>query len=95
MPSSRRLIGYANGVRNRELDALTTGIFLKGYKSGTLSYIYIETNKRRGREGVQKYTEYYEGTRQKKSPYTYKNGKMNGVRHKNTNGIALFYPVLL
>ena len=87
MLSSRRLIGYANGIRNRELDALTTGIFSKGYKNGTLSYIYIETNKRRIGEGDKNYTEYYEGTRQKKSTYTYKNGKMNGIyREYDRNG---------
>ncbi len=79
MPSSRRLIGYVDGIRNRELDILTTGFISKGYENGTLSYINIETNRKQVSTGTQNYTEYYEGTRIKKSTYTYRDGKMNGV----------------
>ena len=34
MPSTKRLLGYANGIRNYEIDAITTGIFSKGYENG-------------------------------------------------------------
>ena len=79
MPSSRRLIGYVDGIRNRELDAIATGVFSKGYENGTLSYINIYTNRNRVSAGTRNYTEYYEGTRIRKSTYTYINGKMNGI----------------
>ena len=79
MPSSRRLIGYVDGIRNRELDILTTGLISKGYENGTLSYINIETNRKQVSTDTRNYTEYYEGTRIKKSTYTYINGKMNGI----------------
>ena len=79
MPSSRRLIGYVDGIRNRELDAIATGVFSKGYENGTLSYINIETNRKQVSTDTRNYTEYYEGTRIKKSTYTYRDGKMNGV----------------
>ena len=79
MPSSRRLVGYLDGIRNRELDAIATGVFSKGYENGTLSYINIYTNRNRVSTGTRNYTEYYEGTRIRKSTYTYINGKMNGI----------------
>ena len=79
MPSSRRLVGYLDGIRNRELDAIATGVFSKGYENGTLSYINIETNRKQVSTDTRNYTEYYEGTRIKKSTYTYRDGKMNGV----------------
>ena len=79
MPSSRRLVGYLDGIRNRELDAIATGVFSKGYENGTLSYINIDTNRNRVSTDTRNYTEYYEGTRISKSTYTYINGKMNGI----------------
>ena len=79
MPSSRRLVGYLDGISNRELDAIATGVFSKGYENGTLSYINIDTNRNRVSTGTRNYTEYYGGTRIKKSTYTYINGKMNGI----------------
>ena len=79
MPSSRRLVGYLDGIRNRELDAIATGVFSKGYENGTLSYINIDTNRNRVSTGTRNYTEYYEGTQIRKSTYTYINGKMNGI----------------
>ena len=44
-----------------------------------MSYINIDTNRKRVSTGVRNYTDYYEGTRIRKSTYTYINGKMNGV----------------
>ena len=79
IPSSRRLVGYLDGIRNRELDAIATGVFSKGYENGTLSYINIDTNRNRVSTGTRNYTEYYVGTRIRKSTYTYINGKMNGI----------------
>lgn len=76
MPSSRRLIGYVDGIRNRELDILTTGFISKGYENGKLNYISITTHQK---PADRQYTEYYEGTRLRKSTYTYRDGKMNGV----------------
>jgi len=91
MPSSRRLVGYLDGIRNRELDAIATGVFSKGYENGTLSYINIDTNRNRVSTGTRNYTEYYEGTRIRKSTYTYINGKMNGIyREYDRQGQQIF-----
>ena len=84
MPTSKRLLTYANGILNTEMDALTTGMITKGYiakglKKGEPYYILIETLHPQIASQNRSYTEYHEGTNIKRATYTYKNGKMNGI----------------
>ena len=79
MQSSKRLIAYADGIRNIELDTLTAGIITKKYKNGKLHYFIIETNRPDIAKQNRSHTDYHEGTTIKKATYTYKNGKMNGI----------------
>ena len=88
MPTSKRLLTYANGILNTEMDALTTGMITKGYRSGIRAkgrkkgepyYILIETLHPQIASQNRSHTEYHEGTNIKRATYTYKNGKMNGI----------------
>ena len=88
MPTSKRLLTYANGILNTEMDALTTGMITKGYRSGIRAkgckkgepyFIRIETLHPQIASQDRSHTEYHEGTNIKRATYTYKNGKMNGI----------------
>ena len=88
MPTSKRLLTYANGILNTEMDALTTGMITKGYRSGIRAkgrkkgepyYILIKTLHPQIASQDRSHTEYHEGTNIKRATYTYKNGKMNGI----------------
>ena len=79
LPSSTRIICYANGRKSWEADALTNFCIYKEYtqEQGKLYYIGFSNRQPSVRDGV--YTEYHEGTRIQRATYTYKNGKMNGI----------------
>ena len=88
MPTSKRLLAYANGILYMEMDALTTGMITKGYRSGIRAkgrkkgepyYILIKTLHPQIASQNRSHTEYHEGTNIKRATYTYKNGKMNGI----------------
>ena len=79
MQNSKRLIAYADGIRSTELDALTAGAIIKGYKNGKLHYFIIETSRPHIAKENRSHTDYHEGTNIKKATYAYKNGKMNGI----------------
>ena len=79
VPTASRVVCYLNGIKNTEYDNLTTGFIVKGYDKEKLSEFGIVTNQKKSNPEDKTYTEYHEGTRIKKSTYTYKNGKMNGV----------------
>ena len=79
LPSSTRIISYANGIKSWEADALTNFCIYKEYtqERGELYYIGFSNRQPSVRDGV--HTEYHEGTQTKRATYTYKNGKMNGI----------------
>ncbi|MBR2911554.1 MAG: hypothetical protein IKC05_08075 [Lentisphaeria bacterium] len=79
LPTSRRLVAYANGIRDSEIDALRAGTITKGYKNGKMYFIIINTSHPQLASEDRSYTDYHEGTNVRKSTYTYKNGKMNGI----------------
>ena len=79
LPTSRRLVAYANGIRDSEIDALRAGTITKGYKNGKMYFIIIDTSRPEIAKPNRTYTDYHEGTNIRKSTYTYKNGKMNGI----------------
>ena len=79
LPSSNRIISYANGIKSWEADALTNFCIYKEYtqERGELCYIGFSNRQPSVRDGV--HTEYHEGTRTRRATYTYTNGKMNGI----------------
>ena len=79
LPTSRRLVAYANGILDSEIDALRAGTITKGYKNGKMHFIIINTSHPQLASEDRSYTDYHEGTRTPKATYTYKNGKMNGI----------------
>ncbi|MBO7332194.1 MAG: hypothetical protein J6U64_00835 [Alphaproteobacteria bacterium] len=79
LPTSKRLIAYANGVRDSEIDALRAGTITKGYQNGKMYFIIVDTSRPQMASQNRTYTDYHEGTRIPKASYTYKNGKMNGI----------------
>ena len=79
LPTSRRLVAYANGILDSEIDALRAGTITKGYKNGKMYFIIIDTSRPQMASQNRTYTDYHEGTRIPKASYTYKNGKMNGI----------------
>ena len=79
MLTSKRFIGYADGIKNLELDALTTGHTTKVYHQGRLFRFLVNTTQKQEaqKDGIR--TEYHEGTHIRRATYTYKSGKMNGI----------------
>ena len=87
MQTSKRFIGYADGIKNLELDALATGHTTKVYHQGRLFRFLVNTTQKQEAQKGGAFTEYYEGTCIKRATYTYRNGKMNGVyREYDTQG---------
>lgn len=85
MPTSRRLITYANGEVDSVMDALTIGMITKEYRNGKLCRIIIESTVSGRQE--RSITEYHEDTRTIRATYTWNNGKMNGIyREYDTRG---------
>ena len=85
MPVSTRIVGYADGIRALEMDALTTGVVTKVYHQGRLFRIVFETTKKQEASKDGTHTEYHEGTRIRRATYTYKNGKMIGFYREYDN----------
>ena len=79
METSKRMITYFNGAKMHEFDALAAGVINKGYKNGKLWFILIDTTHPEIASENRSFTDYHEGTNIRKSTYTYKNGKMNGI----------------
>ena len=87
MQTSKRFVGYYNGIKNLELDVLTTGYVTKAYDQGLLFCFLINTIHKQEAQKDGFHTEYHEGTSKKRATYTYKNGKMNGIyREYDTQG---------
>ena len=87
MQTSKRFVGYYNGIKNLELDILTTGYVTKAYDQGLLFCFLINTIHKQEAQKDGFHTEYHEGTSKKRATYTYKNGKMNGIyREYDTQG---------
>ena len=79
IPFSKRLISYMDGIKDLEIDSLTTGFIKKVYDQGRLYYIEINTTKKQEAQKDGLRTEFYDGNRTKRANYTYKNGKMKGL----------------
>ena len=79
MPHSGNIVLYANGVRDMEIDALATGVLIKGYEKDKLYFARISVTRPDIANQNRSHTEYHDGTQTKRATYTYKNGKMNGL----------------
>ncbi|MBQ4329772.1 MAG: hypothetical protein IJC27_08595 [Lentisphaeria bacterium] len=79
MLSSKRFISYLDGIKDLEMDVLTTGYVKKVYRDGCLSSVTFYTTQPKEAQENGPRTEYHEGTRIKRATYTYQGGKMNGV----------------
>ena len=82
-----RLIGYLDGVKQLEIDALgKNGRVLKRFEQGKLCYFIFET---RDKDGFHK--DYFYGKRTPRATYTIKNGKLSGIyREYNSQGQQIF-----
>ena len=82
-----RLIGYLDGVKQLEIDALgKNGRVLKRFEQGKLCYFMFET---RDKDGFHK--DYFYGKRTPRATYTIKNGQLSGIyREYNSQGQQIF-----
>ena len=87
MPSSKRIIGYIDGIKNYEKDQLIPCRISKVSSKGRIYRIIVRTTNEKEAQKDGTRTEYHEGTQTKRATYTYKNGKMNGIyREYDTQG---------
>jgi len=88
MPSSKKIIGYVDGIKNYEMDQLTTCRVSKISSNGQVYCVVVRTTNTKDAQKDGTRTDYHEGTKVKRATYTYKNGKMNGIyREYNTQGV--------
>ena len=82
-----RLIGYLDGVKQLEVDALgKNGRVLKRFEQGKICYFMFET---RDKGGFHK--DYFYDTRTPRATYTIKKGKLSGIyREYNSQGQQIF-----
>ena len=78
MPSSKRLIGYMDGLKKTEMDALAIGYIIKVYKDEKLWKIVIDSRNVKA-ASQPSHTETFEGTGTTRATYTCSGGKMNGI----------------
>ena len=76
--STRRLIGYEDGVRRTEMDALAVGCIIKVYRGNALWKVVIETRNAKA-ASLPSHTETFEGTEIRRAEYFCRGGKMNGI----------------
>ena len=79
MPSSKKIIGYVDGIKNHEMDQLTTCRVSKISSNGQVYFVVVRTTNTKDAQKDGTRTDYHEGTQTKRATYTYKNGKMNGI----------------
>lgn len=88
MPSSKKIIGYVDGIKNYEMDQLTTCRVSKISSNGQVYFVVVRTTNTKDAQKDGTRTDYHEGTKVKRATYTYKNGKMNGIyREYDTQGV--------
>ena len=82
-----RLIGYLDGVKQLEVDALgKNGRVLKRFEQGKICYFMFET---RDKGGFHK--DYFYDTRTPRATYTIKKGKLSGIyREYNSQGQQIY-----
>ena len=82
-----RLIGYLDGVKQLEIDALgKNGRVLKRFEQGKICYFMFET---RDKDGFHK--DYFYDTRTPRATYTIKNSQLSGIyREYNSQGQQIF-----
>ena len=86
MPSTQRLIGYADGLKKTEMDALAIGYIIKVYKDEKLWKVVIDSRNVKA-ASLPAHTETFEETGTIRASYSCSGGKMNGVyREFNSQG---------
>ena len=86
MPSTQRLIGYMDGLKKTEMDALAIGYIIKVYKDEKLWKVVIDSRNVKA-ASVPSHTETFEETGTVRASYSCSGGKMNGVyREFNKQG---------
>ena len=82
-----RLIGYLDGVKQLEIDALgKNGRVLKRFEQGKICYFIFKTQ---DKDGFHK--DYFYDTRTPRATYTIKNGQLSGIyREYNSQGQQIF-----
>ena len=78
MPSSKRLIGYMDGLKKTEMDALAIGYIIKVYQDEKLWKIVIDSRNVKA-ASMPSHAETFEETGTKRASYSCSGGKMNGV----------------
>ena len=78
MSSTQRLIGYMDGLKKTEMDALAIGYIIKVYKDEKLWKVVIDSRNVKA-ASVPAHTETFEETGTIRASYSCSGGKMNGV----------------